>query len=119
MPLITQVSLTFTRFGEQELDLDGELSEGATTTISAQGSLQPLRFGDRQLLAQQGKSSNDSRIFYTKTLLRNADVYTKTYADETEINGTTYQVFDAGDWTTNSSPLAHYKVILIRKEQGG
>lgn len=118
MPLISQISLTFNRYGEQEIDENGDISKPTPTTVSATGSLQPLRFGDRQLLSQQGKSSNDARIFYTKTALKNADPYLQTPADETVINGVVYQVFDAGDWTTNTSTLAHYKVILIRKEQG-
>ena len=116
MSLFSQISLTFTRYGEQTVNDDGYVVKGAESTIETVGALQPLRFGDTSVVLQQGINPKASKIFYTKTRLRNADTYDETPADECVIDGKTYIVFDAGDWTTNDSPLAHYKVILVRKE---
>lgn len=121
MSLMNSYSLTFTRYAEQDVDLEGNAVQGnALPPIETKGNLQPYRLGQNQRLDSSGKHLNDVRTYYTKTLLRAGDPHTQTVADTCQINGTTFYVFDAGDWTTTtiSTRMAHYKVILVRQEEG-
>lgn len=116
MSLFDQVSLDFTRYGESTVDNYGSVVKGPTSVINTKGSLQPYRLGDKTVIVPEGSNPNDIRLYYTKTLLKNADTGTDSYPDTCVISGRTYEVFDTGDWTTNLSTLAHYKVVLVRKE---
>ena len=80
-------------------------------SISA-GALQPAG-GEQTSVLPVGKKTSDLRIYYTKTKLKAADEYNKHHLMCVLL---AFEVFDAGDWTTNSSSLKHYKVILVRKE---
>lgn len=114
--LITQVPLTFTRYGAQVENKWGQMVPSEPESISAVGALQPYRLGEQTSVLPVGKKTSDLRIYYTKTKLKAADEYNQTPPDVCEIGGVKFEVFDAGDWTTNGSSLKHYKVILVRKE---
>lgn len=116
MRLIKEISLSFTRYGELGKDDWGFPTRLEPATVNTRGNLQPLGYGDRQRILPQGLWSADSRIYYTKTLLRKADDTAETAADECTIDGKVFVVFDVGAWTTNRSRLAHYKTVLIAKE---
>lgn len=116
MSLFNQITIAFTRYGGQTTTDSGRVVNADPVPIEAVGALQPLRFGDTSVVSQQGINPKAAKIFYTKTQLNPADPYDGTPADECVIDGKGYVVFDAGDWTTNNSTLAHHKVILIRKE---
>lgn len=116
MSLFDQVPLTFTRYSQSTVDDYGSIVKGTTSTVETTGALQPYRAGDTTVLVPEGSNPRDIKIYYTKTLLKNADTIADTYADTCIISGRTYEVFDSGDWATNTSTLAHYKVVLVRKE---
>lgn len=116
MRLMEQTSLTFSRYGEETKDDWGFPVESTPVDVPTRGSLQPLSYGDRQKILPEGYWTADSRIYYTKTKLRNADTTLQLPPDECTIDGKKFLVLDAGDWATNMSRLAHYKVILVAKE---
>lgn len=117
MSLFNQVRLTFIRYGKQVINKHGQIiSEGEPEEIRTIGALQPLRLGDVSVFVPEGLKPSDVKVYYTKTLLRPANVYDNTPPDTVTIKGEEYFVSDVGDWTTNLSRLAHYKAILIRKE---
>lgn len=120
-PLISDVTLTFTRpSGEQTYNEEGDVEEAVGSVFPATGSVQPFRLGDTQDVALEGKSAEDMRRFYTTAELRNADPDSQTAADTCVIDGRVFEVFDAGNWSTSTiiTGLRHYKVILVRKEEG-
>lgn len=108
--------LTFTRYGDQTENEYGQMVKGLPTSVSTVGALQPYRLGESTQVLPVGKKTSDLRIYYTKTKLKAADDYNQTPADECEIDGVMFEVFDAGDWTTNGLSIRHYKVILVKKE---
>jgi hypothetical protein len=118
--LIKDIPLTFYRFGEQEIDDNGNLVNTEATMISTKGSLQPLQKGDITLLQEGGLAVDGSRIYYTKTKLKGADPYGQTQPDEVEIDGVVHEVFDPEDWNQTKvlRRVAHYKYILARRRQG-
>lgn len=112
--------LVFTRYGGQELDDSGRLTDSLPSEFPAAGSLQTYREGAEQDVLPEGKSSKDAKMFYTGTLLRTSNQDKGTPADETTWNGYVYEVFDAGDnaTTTILKGVAHYRAILIKKTEG-
>lgn len=114
--LIKQRVLTFTRFGEQQINEYGQYEAGDAVTIQAEGALQPFRRGKETEVLPEGRRASDARVFFTDTLLRPSDEYSGTPADQTIIDGVYFDVFDVADWTTNNSRLAHYEVILMKKQ---
>lgn len=111
-----QIPLTFVRFGNKTSDSEGNRKYEVVEEITAKGALQPYRLGDTTTVIPEGRKTSDFKLFYTKTPLRPSDSRLETIADECEINGIKYEVYDAGDWSTNLSRLAHFKVVLARKE---
>ena len=111
-----QIPLTFVRFGNKTSDSEGNREYEVVGEITTKGALQPYSFGDTTVVIPEGRKTSDFKLFYTKTLLRPSNSRLETIADECEINGVKYEVYDAGDWSTNLSRLAHFKVVLARKE---
>lgn len=120
-PLISDVSLTFTRYGGQTISPGGSVTRTTPQTIAVRGSLQPFRLGDVTTVLPEGKRAEDARMFYTKTRLRASNSVTQTPADTVVINGEVFEVFNNGDWATTTilTGLSHYKVILLRQGQNG
>ena len=110
-----QVTLTFTRYGVEDISPDGSLSPSSSSTFTAVGALEPA---DRsvQSVLPEGKSFADAKYFYTKTQVNAASILDGTPADTVVIGPHTYEVFYPGDFTTNLSKLAHYEVLLLKKE---
>ena len=119
-PLISDVSLMFTRYGVQDIDDEGNLVEGDETQFEVKGSLQPFRLGDTTDSLPEGKSTEDFRRYYTRTQLNTASTTNQTTADTCEIDGEVFEVFDNGNWATTTilTNLSHYKAILVRREKG-
>lgn len=117
MRLITQIPLVFERWPKPEVDDYGfPIEDQSISTIPTRGSLQPMNLGDRQKLLPEGKWTTDARYYYTATPLKGADTKAGTPPDTCEIGDKVFEVYDLGDWTTNLSGLAHYKVVLIARE---
>ena len=111
-----QQRLEFTRYGGLTENEYGQLVTSSPTTYTALGALQPLGIGIQTNILPEGYRESDARIFYTKTKVFADSVLKNTVADETVIDGETYKVIDCGDWSTNLSRLAHYKVVIVKKE---
>ena len=91
--------------------------------FKAKGSLQPFRSGNSllkqgtvQRITEQGYFSEDSRVFYTSTLLKTVSQFSGTKPDETTIDAHTYFVFSVKDWTTLGSTMGHYECLLVRND---
>lgn len=111
-----QTPLSFSRYSESDTDDDGYEIEGATTTIEALGSLQPLGNGDSQKIQANGVDTFAAYKYYTETPLHETDDFLRTSADTTLIDGRVYEVFSSGNWDkTVLRGVAHYKAILVRK----
>ena len=124
--LLKTSSLTFTRDNaDGYIGLEGLPIPSTTTELTeVQGSLQPFRTGnnilkngDYQILTQAGYSSDDARIFYTKTRLQTTNQHLKRKADLTTIDGLTYFVFSVKDWSSYGLFTDHYECILAREDQ--
>lgn len=118
--LIKQIPLTFTRCSETTINDWGQIEEVANEVVEARGSLQPMSLGEKTKVMPESLRTNDAKIFYTKTELlpsRTDSNNVQLFADYVFINNHKYIVYDAGDWTTNTSNLAHYKVVLVRTEK--
>lgn len=116
MAILEQIQLTFTRYGDTIEDEYGNIQRSQPMKIGAIGNLQPLRSGQTSEILPEGRRVSDGRVFYTKTQLNAANPRTQQPADECEIGGRKFEVHDVADWSTNSSIMAHYEVILFAKE---
>ena len=100
----------------------GSWVAASKTTITAKGSLQPLK-GDggglRRSLEEHGYFSTDILVFYTPTKVRTVDQFGKTGADTTTVDGFTYDAFSVKNWTTAGLGADHYKILLVRQDIGG
>ena len=119
--MFDSTALTFTRTAAGYYEGRNWI-QGATTSIKAVGSLQPINRRTFQInstlikeVERRGASSSDVRIYYTKTLLTPSDSFESTDGDLTEINGVPYEVVMANPWVGLDSDLEHYEVFLIRK----
>lgn len=113
-----QTPLTFKRpTGDYFDETTRKSVRGAPVDVETIGNLQPYRNGTGQVVLPDGITQNDAIVYYTTTKLSSADQFTNTSADYTEIDGLEYQVFFAENWTRTNLSLAHYKVILIRRDK--
>lgn len=91
--------------------------------IQVEGNMQPfkagnnlLRDGEHRLITEQGYNADDARIFYSATKLNPLDPFAKTKADRTTIDGHSYFVFSAKDWSGYGLSAEHYEYILVRED---
>lgn len=119
--LIKERSLTFTRYGAQQIDANNNYVSSADSEIKVKGNLQPLNYVQAQRILPEGRVSNYVYKLYTKTKLLSADTNTGVKADTTVIDGVTFEVFHGGNNTTAdvSRKLDHYVVILVEVERNG
>lgn len=119
LTLLKKTTLTFTRFDEgKELTEDGDfVFTGTTSDFDAIGNLQPFT-KTQNFVLPEGATTQDSRIFYTRTKLRTTSSQAdKIYADKTTIDEVTYVCFGVEDWSLNSLTPDHYSCLLIREDQ--
>lgn len=91
----------------------GRYTDGATSTLTIEASVQPVSGRDLQALAE-GEHSNEVKIVYTTTPL-----FTRTPTqspDRIAIDGEAYEVFQVHKWqhfgiATNED---HYQVMVSR-----
>jgi len=113
------VNLCFNRYPASYFDSKGYAVDPEPVVFPTQGSLQPDRRGEMQTVLPEGVTSDSYAIYYTYTKLRDARQRSGTRADDTEINGETYEVFRVYDWTGFSGVgrnCNHYKVLLVRQD---
>ena len=115
--LLRTSTLTITRFDAQpELLESGKYSGVTTSTFDIQCSLQPFK-GIAQKVLPDGYKADDARLVYTQTKLNTTSQFTKVQADETQIDGLTYECFLVEDWNQFNLSTDHYRCIFVRKDQ--
>ncbi len=102
--------------------VDGVWETGAASTLTVQGSLQPLRPREVQALPE-GLRQRARWRFYSKTRLKVLDEETGQAPDEIEVDGERLLVAGVEDFTRGITgplaSLAHYKYLLIEPEDVG
>lgn len=94
------------------------MSSGSSTVVlGVKGSLQPMRQGDSQIKLPEGVTSDDVRVFYTKTKIFASNTNTKKPSDTTVIDSQEFEAFRVFDWTGFGLETDHYKAVFIRKDQ--
>lgn len=116
--LLNTSTLTFSRPSSGDsYDDDGNAVEVTSNTFTAKGSLQPVNGGKLRSVLPEGVTASSGFVFYTKTLIRTVDQFTKLDSDTACINGRTFISFSTGDWSNFSLVPTHYKIVLIREDQ--
>jgi len=93
--------------------VNGIWTEGGESSFTILGDLQPLQPNEMQSLPE-GRRIDDAQTLWTETFLRATDGNNKN-PDIVIINNERYEVIKIYDW---SGFLKHYKVIIMRVEQG-
>jgi hypothetical protein len=92
--------------------------QGAPTSLGVvEGSLQPYKQGKTGMMPPEGTRTEDSRLWYTETLLQITDEFTDTLGDYCLIGGRQFQVFTFEDWTGFNLTTDHYKYLLVAADQ--
>ena len=92
---------------------DGRWTDGATTTTTISGSLQPLS-GDELQTLSEGERQRRSRKVYTTSAMFAGDVATGRRADQV-VDGST--VWDVRSVERQTEVLGHYKAILLAPQE--
>lgn len=95
--------------------VDGRLVAGASTDTPFQGSVQPMRGRDRQVLPEGLRSLDGKRIYCDRGTLRAEDQHAGTKADEVLVNGARYTVVHLDD---EHEEIPHDRALLIRVQEG-
>lgn len=95
----------------------GVWTPGATSTLTVEGSLQPMT-GRELLLLPEGERTRARWKLYTETELRTADETTTTEADRVSWNGRSLVVVRVQDYS-HVGLLPHYRCELVADETEG
>jgi hypothetical protein len=111
-------TLTITRYtvGRELLESGKWAAASASTSIPIDCSIQPFQ-GIKQVKLPEGLTASDARVVYTTTKLQTSSQFTKIQADETLIDGLTYECFEVQDWNQFSLATDHYLAVFIRKDE--
>lgn len=116
--LMDSISLTFTRYAEQQIVNYRVVHASEPDTVDAMGSLEPYEQDTDTAILPEGRNSTTAYLFFTDVELRYADKQLQTKADTTVVKGKTYEVFPYEDWSLNSSTLKYQTYLLIEEEEG-
>lgn len=94
--------------------VNGKYVAGAANDISLTCSLQPMEGNETKILPEGVRESQTMKM-YTVEEIRTSNQEAKTKADEIIIDGLEFEVYEVQKWTLPSSPNAHYKSILFKK----
>ena len=117
IPALESHTVTLRRYLEGEW-VDGVYENGPVTESTITGSLQPLRPNEMQLLPE-GRRTSQAMKLYTTDEIRTANEETNMQADEVEVDELIFEVFSVEKWTLPGSDNAHYKSILLKKNDEG
>lgn len=116
--LMSTSSITFKRnSGVGYYNTSGEWVEGATTDVPTVGNIQPYRAGTSQMTLPEGLKAEDALIYYTETPINTVSQFTKTLADQVDIDSRTYIAHNSENWARYGLRCDHYKVLLVREDQ--
>lgn len=93
--------------------IEGKYEKGPVEEITIQGSLQPMRPNELQLLPE-GRRTNQAMKFYTVEELRTGNQETGEASDLIEVDDLFFEVHAVEKWTLPGSENAHYKAILLK-----
>lgn len=113
MSILGQESLTFKRFAAGSRGTDGRWTDGAATSTTLLGSVQPMNGNDLSTLPE-GERSRRGRKVYTTTELRTVDQAAGTAADQLQIDGEWWEVRSVAN---ERSVIAHYKVLVLALQE--
>lgn len=118
LSLLHTSKLVISRYTEgRELLESGEFA--SSQNVTSQDifcSIQPFS-GISQKMLPEGHTSEDARLVYTNTKLQTTSQFTKIQADETQIDGLTYECFLVEDWNQFGLIPDHYRCIFVRKDE--
>jgi len=89
----------------------GIFTDSGTSDITIQGSIQPLKADEMELLPEGRRDSEAFRI-YTDTKLFPANDDTKLNADRVVLGGKEYEVLACATWQNNV--INHYKAVVVK-----
>ena len=112
-PLLSQVSVTRTRYAAGSRGSDGRWVEGATTDTTIQCSWQQPTRAQVEILTE-GQRQRDPRRVLTTSDLRAASQHDGTSADELTLDGVVYIVQSVAHWR---KIRPHYDAVVLRKTE--
>ncbi len=104
-------AVTIKRVTSAPVATKGVYASAATSNITIQASIQPLKPNEMQLLPELRRNSEAFRL-YTSTQLFPAEDETKKNADIAVFYGNKYEVLSCATWQNNV--INHYKAIVIK-----
>ncbi|MEA3330609.1 MAG: hypothetical protein U9Q29_02825 [Campylobacterota bacterium] len=93
-----------------DYDENGNWMDGAITRTNILGVVQSLN-SDELLILPQGDKTKETVKIHTKTVLKSANEFTKTKADNIEYQGSVWNVSAVNNRNTIGN---YYKAILVR-----
>jgi hypothetical protein len=104
--------LTVTRYAAGAYDSNGAYQPGATSTINIIMSVQPLN-GRELILLPEGERTKQYVRGYTNTQLYTAQQAASKKADQTSIDGVTFEVQKVEKWeATNMNIQPYWKIVM-------
>jgi len=110
MSILGQEAITLRTYAAGARSSLGAWTEGATTDVSIQASVQPATGRDMQLLPEGSRQSDAKRI-YTVTALNTESQHDGTSADRVQIDSIWYEVHNV---KRERSIIPHYRGICLR-----
>ena len=95
--------------------VDGRVVAGASADSPFQGSVQPLRERDRQVLPEGLRSGDLRKVYCDRNTLRTENQHTGEKADEVLVDGVVYTVVHTDD---AHELIEHQRAYLTRKQEG-
>lgn len=95
---------------------DGDWVSGTETTETIKCIVQPYRNGSSQFILPEGVKSEDTRVVYSKSDLRNTSEHYKYVADILIIDDLKYQVQQVSDYSKYIKSITnlHYQCLAVQ-----